>query len=198
MVLKLATFACIAVCFTLPVALLAGRYLRTRGPEWFRIHMIFNSITTVLIVLVFGLGMGAVSTQGLGTSFEGSNSDFHHKLGLGIFTIFLFQVVLGVIAHNFQPGHLIRKIHIPLGIITAAGLYWQTWEGMHNEWTEMSVIMTSTPTSVQVLFWVLFLGSVSAYTLAVGQTVLGLLADSAVTYSNVGDKNSIDEKSREC
>ena len=90
---------------------------------------------------------------------------------------------------------------MPLGIITAAGLYWQTWEGMHNEWTEMSVIQTVTPTSVQVLFWILFLGAVAAYALAAGQETLALLANSAVTYSNAEKEKetSVDEKHRgEC
>jgi len=183
-----ATFACIAVLFTLPIALLAGRYLRSRGPVWCRIHMIFNSITVFLIVLVFGLGMASVSTQGLGTSFEGSNSDLHHQVGLAVFILVLIQAILGFVAHSLHMGHMTRKIHIPLGIVTAAGLYWQTWEGMHNEWTEMSVIMTSTPASVQVLFWVFFLVAVSAYMLAAGQAMLDLLANSAVGYSVIDEK----------
>ena len=132
--------------------------------------------------------MASVSTQGLGTSFEGSNSDLHHKVGLSVFILVLIQAILGVTAHSFNKGHLTRKIHIPLGIITAAGLYWQTWEGMHNEWTEMSVIMTSTPSSVQVLFWVFFLVIVSAYMLAAGQATLEWLTNSAVEYSVVDEK----------
>jgi hypothetical protein len=158
--------------------------------------MMFNSITVSLIVLVFALGMASVYTQGAGTSFEGSNSDLHHKVGLAVFILVLIQAILGVIAHNFNKGHFTRKFHIPLGIITAAGLYWQTWEGMHNEWTEMSVIMTSTPSSVQVLFWVFFLGAVSAYVLAAGQAMLDLLANSAVGYSVIDGKASGDEKAR--
>ena len=59
---------------------------------------------------------------------------------------------------------------------------------MHDEWTEMSVIMTSTPTSVQVLFWVFFLVAVSAYMLAAGQAILDLLANSAVGYSVIDEK----------
>ena len=94
------------------------------------------------------------------------------------------------ITHNFYRGHLTRKINIPqaLGIITAAGLYWQAWEGMHNEWTEMSVIMTTTPSSVQVLFWVFFLVAVSAYMLAAGQATLEWLSNSAAGYSVVDEK----------
>ena len=161
---------------------------------WCRVHIIFTTITVFLMILVFGLGMASVSTQGLGTSFEGSNSDLHHKVGLAVFILVLIQAILGVIAHNTTLGHPIRKSHIPLGIITAAGLYWQVWEGMHNEWMEMSVIMTDTPTVVQVLFWVFFLVAVLAYVLAAGQAALDWLANSAMGYSVMdekagGDKN---------
>ena len=143
--------------------------------------------------------MASVSTQGLGTSFSGSNSDLHHKVGLSVFILVLLQALLGVTAHNFNREHLTRKIHIPLGIITAAGLYWQTWEGMHNEWTEMSVIMTSTPLSVQVLFWVLFLLGVSAYVLAGGQAILDWLANTSMGYSYMDEKGNVgDVKETEC
>ena len=53
---------------------------------------------------------------------------------------------------------------------------------MHNEWTEMSVIMTSTPLSVQVLYWVFFLVAVSAYMLSAGQAIMDWLANSAMGY----------------
>jgi hypothetical protein len=138
------------------------------------------------------LGIASVYTQGLGTSFSGAGSDLHHKVGLSVFILVLLQAILGITAHSFNKGHLTRKIHIPLGIITVAGLYWQTWEGMYNEWAEMSVIETSTPLSVLVLFWVFFLVTVSAYTLAAGQAILEWLANSAVGYSVIDEKANMD------
>ena len=69
-----------------------------------------------------------------------------------------------------------------------------TWEGMHDEWAEMSVIMTTTPASVQVLFWVFFLGAVTAYLLAAGQMTLDFLANNVVDYSGVISRNGLDEK----
>ena len=45
--------------------------------------MMLNAATACLIVLSFGLGMGAVASQDLGTQFNGPNSDLHHKAGLG-------------------------------------------------------------------------------------------------------------------
>jgi hypothetical protein len=156
--------------------------------------VIFTSITTFFIILVFGLGIASVATEGEGTSFGGEDSDLHHQVGLAIFILVLLQTILGIFAHNFNVGHLTRKIHIPLGIITAAGLYWQTWEGMHNEWPQMSVTMTTTPTVVQVLFWVFFLLAVSAYTLSAGQVILDWLANNAAGYSVMDEKVSGDDE----
>ena len=67
---------------------------------------------------------------------------------------------------------------------------------MHNEWTEMSVIMTSTPLSMQVLYWVFFppVVVVSAYMLSAGQAILDWLANSAMGYSVIDEKVSGDEK----
>ena len=138
--------------------------------------------------------MASVSTQGLGTSFSGPNSDLHHKVGLTVFILVLLQAILGITAHNSNPGHLIRKIHIPFGIITVAGLYWQTWEGMHNEWTDMSVIKTNTPASVQVLFWVFFLGAVTAYLSSAAHATLDLLAYNAMGYFRIAEQNEKKEK----
>ena len=61
----------------------------------------------------------------------------------------------------------------------------------------MSVILTTTPLSVQVLFWVFFLIAVSAYMLSAGQTILDWLANSSMGYSVIDEKSSGDEKSGE-
>ena len=164
-------FACIAVLFTLPIALLAGRYLRA-GDKWFKVHVIFNTITVLLIILVFGLGMGAVQASHLGNQFAGPYSDLHHKVGATVLSITLMQAIIGVMAHYSRGGSFLRRLHVPFGIIVAAGMYWNTWEGMHNEWAAMSTSMTVTPQAVQIVFWVLFLVSATAYAAAVGTTVL--------------------------
>lgn len=165
-----ALFACIATLFILPVALLAGRYRRRDG--WFKIHVLFNGITIFLVILVFGLGMGAVKSVGLGTQFSGVYSDLHHKVGLSLFLLVILQGILGVAAHKRPSDHFLRRLHVPVGVLTAAGLVWQTWEGMHNEWAEMSTSMTVTPEGVQIIFWVVFMVSAVAYAVAVGQATL--------------------------
>ncbi|GBE83731.1 hypothetical protein SCP_0507870 [Sparassis crispa] len=177
-----ALFACIAVLFTMPIALLAARYLR-HGPRWFRIHVIFNGITTFLVILVFGLGMGAVSTQNLGTQFNGPYSDLHHKLGLTIFILVLAQTILGIFSHYYPGGHISRRVHVAFGTIVAAGMIWETWEGLHNEWAEMSVSMTVTPQGVQIVFWAVFMVLAIAYGAAVGQVALRKVA--VQTYEDV-------------
>ena len=166
-----ALFACIAALFTLPIALLAARFYR-KDPRWFKIHAIFNTITTLLIILVFGLGMGAVQASQLGMQFAGPNSDLHHKVGAAVLSVTLMQTIIGTAAHYTKAGSFLRLLHIPLGLITAAGIYWNTWEGMHNEWAEMSVAGTVTPQGVQIVFWILFVISVTVYGCGAGEAAL--------------------------
>ena len=52
--------------------------------------------------------------------------------------------------------------------------------------------MTSTPLSVQVLYWVFFLVAVSAYMLSAEQAILDWLANSAMGYSVIDEKASGD------
>jgi len=166
-----ALFACIAALFTLPVALIATRFMR-KDPRWFRTHVIFNTLTTLLIILTFGLGIGAVQASDLGMQFAGPNSDLHHQVGAAVLSTTLMQFILGVLAHYTPRGSFFRRLHVPFGIIVAAGIYWNTWEGMHNEWAEMSTSMTVTPEAVQIVFWALFFISALIYAVLVGEDVL--------------------------
>lgn len=155
----------------MPAAMLAGRFVRS-SPVWFRYHLIFNSLTILLLVIVFGLGVGSVSSLGAGTSFSGDGTDTHHKAGLAIFIAVLLQGILGYAAHSTKKGSFVRLLHMPVGILVAVMLYWIVWEGMHDEWAEMSDSATVTPNGVQVLFWVLLMISVLLYVGSLGQMVL--------------------------
>jgi cytochrome b561 len=159
--------------------------------------MVSNFITTFLIILVFGLGMASVASEGPANAFVGPGSDLHHQLGLSVFILVLIQAIFGIIAHNFNVGHWTRKIHMPFGIIIVALLYWQTWEGMHNEWAETSVIMTTTTKCVQVLFWVFSMGAVIAYVLGVVKAMLSLSRNGSVSDPGGVEKNRMDENHRE-
>jgi hypothetical protein len=164
-------FACIATLFTLPVALLVGRY-RHIGVIWFKIHVLFSGITIFLVIVVFGLGIGAVSSARLGTQFSGTHSDLHHRVGLIIFVLFALQGIMGIIAHKTPSGDLLRRIHVLIGIFAVAGLLGETWEGIHVEWTEKSTSKTVTPQLVQVIFWLFVLVWATLYTVAFVQAIL--------------------------
>ena len=168
---KQAVFACIATLFTLPVALLVGRY-RHIDVIWLKIHTLFNGITIFLIIVVFGLGTGAVSNARLGTQFSGLNSDLHHRIGLIVFVLFALQGILGIIAHKTPNGDLLRRVHVLTGIFAAAGLLGETWEGLHVEWAEKSTSKTSTPQLVQLIFWLSVLVWATLYTVAFVQAIL--------------------------
>ncbi|PWZ02439.1 hypothetical protein BCV70DRAFT_196678 [Testicularia cyperi] len=185
-----AACACIAVLFTIPLALLAARFKANSTPNgkssssWFRWHVVLNTLSVLLIILAFGLGMGAVATANAGTQYSGPDSDIHHKLGLSVFILVLLQALLGALAHftrgrasdkhgtNGTGKHWSRKLHMVLGIATLGLLYWTVWEGMHIEWPSMSSTLTETPQSVQILFWIIFLVPVLAYLIGAGTSVL--------------------------
>jgi hypothetical protein len=137
--------------------------------------------------------MGAVQASHLGMQFAGPNSDLHHKVGAAVLSTTLMQAIIGVAAHYTPSGSFLRRLHVPFGIIVAAGMYWNTWEGMHNEWAEMSTSMTVTPQGVQVVFWVLFLVSATAYGVAVGGVVLTNITERPV----VEKASSVSEKGGE-
>ncbi|KIM73573.1 hypothetical protein PILCRDRAFT_15152 [Piloderma croceum F 1598] len=166
-----AVFACIATLFTLPIALLVGRYRHT-GAIWFKIHALFTGITIFLVVVVFVLGIGAVSSTHLGTQFSGIHSDLHHRVGLIVFVLFALQGILGIVAHKTPSGDLLRRVHVLTGIFAVAGLLGETWEGMHVEWADKSTSKTVTPQLVQLIFWVFVLVWATLYTVAFVQAVL--------------------------
>ncbi|KDN45601.1 hypothetical protein K437DRAFT_256523 [Tilletiaria anomala UBC 951] len=178
-----AVFACIVVLFLLPSTIIMTRVQRS-SPGWLRLHRLLNGITVALIILIFGLGMAAVGTQGDGTQFSGDESDLHHKLGLVIFILVLLQALLGIAAHQTttsggELGSLfmgrkqwVRCVHFCVGIIIAGLLYWITWNGLHTEWVAMSTEETSTPEAVQVLFWIIFIPPVAFYLVRLGSSTL--------------------------
>jgi drug/metabolite transporter (DMT)-like permease len=128
-------------------------------------------ISTLLIILVFALGLSAVLTQGLGSSFTGFNSDVHHTVGLGMLILILLQVLLGILARRSpSPSSQspIRWVHMLLGGGVCLGMYWQTWEGLHVEWNEMSDSMTVVPEGLQVLFWWIVGVQVGVYAVQLG------------------------------
>lgn len=153
--------------------------------------MLLNVLALVFITVAFGLGIGAVLVEGDGYQFGGDDTDLHHQLGLALFILVFAQVALGLIVLFFKQGshastgvtdhklpgrdlpptttaglaekHWTRWIHMVLGGAILAMLYWQAWDGLHNEWPAMSEEGTEVPLVVQVLFWVIVLLPIGPY-----------------------------------
>ena len=96
-----------------------------------------------------------------------------------------------------------RWLHMSFGIVTISLLYWQVWNGMQDEWPEMSTNLyvlyiaialrayltdlallcvlvcttnsVNTPLSVRIIFWVLFFAEVSAYVFSLGVSALNAI-----------------------
>jgi len=175
-----AVFACLAVLFTMPLAILSGRFLRSRlGSRWLHVHIAFNLATCILFIIIFGLGMKAVKTANEGAQFNGPQSDIHHKLGLMLFILLLVQGMLGFSAHRLAIDTIMQKpirvVHSTFGIIVAGLAYAVVWNGMHTEWPSMSTNLAQTPVFVQILFWIFFLVEVGAWMLSAGESVLNAM-----------------------
>jgi hypothetical protein len=89
-----------------------------------------------------------------------------------IFLLVVLQGILGFAAHRTPSGDFLRRIHVPVGIIAAAGMLGETWHGMHIEWEEASISRTVTPQGVQLLFWGLVVVWATLYVVAVVQGIL--------------------------
>jgi len=167
-----ATTAGVAVLITMPAALLIGRYLRT-WRHWNLAHAGLNFLTVVLIIITFALGNAALKDP---NQYTGSHSDVHHKLGLAVFLIVVVQGIGGIGAklltslpsYNYvtfnSKRHMLRYIHIALGIISAGLLYAQFYTG-YQEWNNTSNSQTHVPRGFIIAFWVLFAVEVFFYLL---------------------------------
>lgn len=149
-------------------------------PKWINYHIALNSISALLIVITFALGMASIATSvpplplrlclssrsqasltlmpstprrlrsaGEGTQFAGPDSDLHHKLGLALLLIVLFEAALGLFARSFPTRaknegrlHPVRAAHWAGGILASGLLYWLIWDGVYTEWAGMSTSMT--------------------------------------------------------
>jgi hypothetical protein len=47
-------------------------------------------------------------------------------------------------------------------------MYWQTWQGLHVEWAQMSDAMSVVPEGLQVLFWGIVGVQVGVYAVQLG------------------------------
>lgn len=186
----IAVLGSVATLITMPIALLAGRYLRT-WRYWNGLHAVANGLTVILIIVTFALGNAALKDP---NQYFGPHSDSHHKLGLAVLLIVVLQGFAGLAAKMFTraPSYnyvtlnkrrsIFRFIHILFGIATAgilcgseqlvtrflgsdpSSLYAdaQIVSGF-QEWDDTSDSQTTTPRGIRIAFWVLFAIEVALY-----------------------------------
>lgn len=138
----IAVFGSVAALITMPIAILAGRYLRN-WRYWNILHIVANGLTVIFIVVSFALGNAALEpTPG---EYTGSDTDSHHQLGLAVFIIVVVQALGGIGAkftrtpdHNYvtvrKGRSVVRYIHILFGLVTA-GLLCKHLQGLVGSFT---------------------------------------------------------------
>ncbi|GAA6007570.1 hypothetical protein JCM10207_006390 [Rhodosporidiobolus poonsookiae] len=167
MLIAHATLGSLALALITPAAVLLARL--GRSIRWFPSHAALNSLSLLLIIIAFALG---VSQAG------GSFDDFHKRLGLALFLLFLVQPVLGLLGHAYsKPAPLtsahpsltrplpspVRALHVLLGVTIVTLGYTQIASGINVEWTRGSDARGEVPGAVRVVFWVLVGLEIAAY-----------------------------------
>ncbi|GAA5829876.1 hypothetical protein JCM11251_007917 [Rhodosporidiobolus azoricus] len=174
-----ATLGSVALVILTPSAILVARLGRNK--HWFPFHAALNILSVVLVIVAFGIGC----KEG-----GGGFVDFHMRLGLALFLLYLLQPALGALAHFFTrpnpstalhpslrggPPPVLRAAHIVAGVVIVGLGYLQIANGLYKEWEEGSDAMTAVPKGVKVVFWVLLGVEVAAY---VGTWIWGVVTRS--------------------
>ncbi|KDE08177.1 hypothetical protein MVLG_01656 [Microbotryum lychnidis-dioicae p1A1 Lamole] len=153
-----AVTASLATMILMPGAILIARYFRTT--RWFPLHVAFNSLAVILIIVAFGTAV-YVTGGGFGDAT-------HYSVGLAIFIIILVQAGLGYGAHLTRRPDLasgarlptltgkspVRHVHALLGLALIALGYYNVHEGF-EQWTLDSDAATKVPKAVTVIYWIL-------------------------------------------
>jgi len=128
-----AIFMTIAFVFLIPAAIFASRFGRyAMGRRWFATHAALNGIAVcIFLSIAFGVGWVAASPANLTHS--------HHKLGVIVFTLVFFQLVLGIgiallhrrSSHNTREKRSITDhFHRWFGRIVLLLAWAQLWDGV--------------------------------------------------------------------
>ncbi|GFZ45290.1 hypothetical protein JCM24511_03016 [Saitozyma sp. JCM 24511] len=128
----------LATMFFLPVGILVPRIARGLSSRrwWFPIH------STGMGIFAFGFVVAAFSIAR--TYFPGRFNSKHRKLGLSLFILVIFQVLLGIFVHwgrgripktGTSPGRgPTNFIHMAFGLVIVATGFATAWEGLNSEW----------------------------------------------------------------
>lgn len=163
-------FASLAFLILTPIAILIPRFFRNR--KWFSYHAALQVTSWVFVLIAFALGVKNV--QG------GHFFDNHTRLGLALFLLFTFQVLVGATAHRTQSGvsqgsaprrfptlttpgkSIVRYFHIALGVgIPVLG--WIQIQLGFDEWQLYTSAATYVPRSVRIIYGILIAGFTLAY-----------------------------------
>jgi cytochrome b561 len=111
-----------------PAAILIARFGRTYF-NWFPHHRNIQLLAVVFIVIGFALGVSAAKPSPL-------NEETHYQVGVAVFILFFFQVILGLITHEYKKRsgkRWLGYVHAPLGLIIFGLAVWNMETGW-NIW----------------------------------------------------------------
>ncbi|KAF8070159.1 hypothetical protein FPV67DRAFT_1004422 [Lyophyllum atratum] len=154
MIVAHAIFLVVGFLLFLPTGALVARYLRIITPTWFIGHWTAQFfLAGPAIIIGVALGIRAVSKVG-----APHLSDTHTKLGVALFVLYIFQVVLGSIIHWVKPRNTTRRpiqnyAHAVIGLLIIALAMYQVHLGFTVEWPKVTG-REPLPHGVNVFFYV--------------------------------------------
>jgi len=130
-----ALLASIAFLVIIPIGVLVPRYFRTFTNRWWWAHWLINFFIAAPLVYT-SLGM-AVSANHISTT----PIDHHKRVGYAIFSLYSFQILLGLFIHYVRVPFLFivhrppqNYIHAILGLTILAMAAYQVHYGLYIQW----------------------------------------------------------------
>ena len=130
-----------------------------KGPMWFKLHQIFNTIAMALTIAVFAIGVAVTSKEG-GKHFDNS----HERMGLAMFILAIVQVLDGLKRphapdpHSGEEKTSSRKAwefgHRLGGVALLACGFWQMDAGMKLYAVKYNGVGSTQESGVIVFYWV--------------------------------------------
>ncbi|KAH8100530.1 hypothetical protein BXZ70DRAFT_156760 [Cristinia sonorae] len=126
----------------LPAGALLARWLRTFNPIWFKGHHLLQLFIS-LPIIVPGVALGFAAVHKAGAEHL---SDDHMKWGLGIFVLYIIQLMVGEFIHTIKPkSWSVDKrrppqnyFHAILGLLIIALAFYQVRTGYKTEWPKQT------------------------------------------------------------
>ncbi|TFK68344.1 hypothetical protein BDN72DRAFT_841918 [Pluteus cervinus] len=152
----------------LPLGVLVARYVRTFTNKWFYSHATIQLVLAGPLI-VAGYALGHQTTTMLE---QPQFADPHQKVGLILFVLYLFQVLLGAFIHFVKFPKLLggrrppqNYVHAILGLVILALADYQVHYGLFTEWALRTGGLHMVPESAKhawmallIVFWVFYFG----------------------------------------